>query len=283
MNKKTIGETISENKVYLIVNDDQKMIWLYKGLDASIKLQFIGCLVQKQLKLQLRGFYGTKDFNLPKDSELYQKIMSSKSGSGRAKEILRTDVDVKKEEQISKTQDTVDKSRVKETSVHRDVISKIVIPDILELENPQGFHRNMTFIGGSAYSEEIVIDKFITEDKKKKNLRFLGKLPNGFFFIEDISSRIIIKKGTVQALDFMVNNDQFLGTKKIMVPVLLKDKFSREGDINVLIKNFSNPEETTVEKKENEPDKETESDLKEESKSDQNSEIEEDKTLEKPE
>ena len=65
-----------------------------------------------------------------------------------------------------------------ETCVHKDVSAKEVIPQVLDFENPPGYRRHMSLITGGMYSEDTIIEKFITESKEKTSLTKVGTLPN---------------------------------------------------------------------------------------------------------
>jgi hypothetical protein len=96
----------------------------------------------------------------------------------------------------------------------------------------------MSIIANGVYVEHTEVEKFIIDDVKKRELKKIGTLPNGFFFIEDMSTRIVIKRGKVELLDLMVENDKFLGFNKLMVPIFLKERLNRIGDFNILLKSF---------------------------------------------
>lgn len=53
-----------------------------------------------------------------------------------------------------------------------------------------------------------------------------------------MSTRIVIKRGKVELIDFMVEDNQYLGENRLMVPIFLKEKLHREGDLKILLKAF---------------------------------------------
>lgn len=243
-----IGEIIEKNldKVYLLVDDETSTIWLYKGERSGIGLQFIGIEMQKLMKQSFRGFYHTEDLNaLLKDNELFQKIMNSKNKEGKAKEIIKDkdgnlpSIGVETETQARiKAEIELDKSRAKETCVHVGVNPANVITYAMEIPNPPGYHRHMSIIANGVYIEENEVEKFITDSIQKTQMKKIGTLPNGFFFLEDMSTRIVIKRGKVELIDLMVDDKQYLGDNRLMVPIFLKEKLHREGDLKILLKAF---------------------------------------------
>jgi len=236
---------LDEENVYLIIDDDRKTIWLYKGLKSSIRLQFESFEIQQKMKLQMKGLaWSTRNFDdLKKKDKFYQEILNSKVKDGRAEEILKD---------IEKTVESTDHtrlekrlyetSRARETCVHKGVIVKDVLRDIEDLENPPDFHRHMTLIGSGVYILNQEVEKFLPELKIKKELKKIGTLPNGFFFLKDLSTRLVIKKGKVQCVDLMARDDYFLGTNKLMVPILIKKEILTELNQNILMDAFKEPE-----------------------------------------
>jgi hypothetical protein len=89
----------------------------------------------------------------------------------------------------------------------------------MEIPNPPGYHRHMSVIANGVYVEENEVEKFINDNIQKKQLKKIGTLPNGFFFLEDMSTRIVIKRGKVELIDFMVEDNQYLGENRLMVPI----------------------------------------------------------------
>ena len=233
---------LNEETVFLIIDDDRKTIWLYKGLKSSIRLQFKSFEIQQKMKLQLRGFYTTRNFDdLKKNDKFYQEILNSKVKSGRAEEILKENEKVVPDEDTMETT-SYETSRAKETCVHKGVIVKDVLRDIKDMDNPPNYHRHMTLIGSGVYILNQEIDKFLPDEEKRKELKKIGTLPNGFFFLKNLSTRLVIKKGKVVCIDLMVRDENFLGTNKLMVPILYKKELNTELDPNILMDAFKGPE-----------------------------------------
>ena len=187
---------LDEDNVYLIVDDDRKTIWLYKGFNSAPRLQFESVETQKKMKLQLKGFYTTRNFDeLKMKDEFRKEILGSKVKNGRAEEIFK---------EIEKNEESAEKnlfekrlyetSSARETCVHKGIIVKDVLRDIEDLGNPLNYHRHMTLIGSGVYILNQEIDKFLPEIEKRKELKKIGTLPNGFFFLENLSTRLVIRK-----------------------------------------------------------------------------------------
>ncbi|MHA1821584.1 MAG: hypothetical protein ACTSU2_11485 [Promethearchaeota archaeon] len=247
--KGVIKDGLEDDSVYLIVDDSSKTIWLYRGLNAPIVEQFIGFKVQKQMRMQLKGFYAVRDLNLlPDDNETKLNVLNARIGNSKAEEIIVKDDEDKKEiedegltEKQKQIKKMIDESRARETCVHKGLIAKNSIPELLALPKVPGYYRHMSIINASAYTETEIVEKFITEQKSRKTLMKLGELPNGLFFLEDVSSRILIKRGKVLGLDIMMEDNKFLGLNRIMAPIFFKERIRKPGNMETLLNSFEEP------------------------------------------
>ncbi|MBD3350981.1 MAG: hypothetical protein GF364_05790 [Candidatus Lokiarchaeota archaeon] len=247
--KKRIREVIEENpdKVYLIIDNSDRNIWLYSGKSSGIPEQIIGVNLQKEMKVQLRGFYHIENLNsLDKEDKNYKRIMSAKvKKDGRATEIKKESVP-EEESELTDTQKEIkmgiEASRVRETCVHKGVQPKIAIVDLMNLETPEGYKQHMSIIGNGIYIKGTEIEKFLTENKRTQKMKRIGELPNGFFFLEDVSTRLVVKRGKVECIDLLKKKDEKLGVGKPLVPLFFKEKLHRDGDINILMQSFEEPE-----------------------------------------
>ncbi|MHA1339439.1 MAG: hypothetical protein ACTSO2_05570 [Promethearchaeota archaeon] len=242
---KYIKEALSANpdKVYLIVDDDYKQIWIYKREDAPILLQFKAKYVQELMRKQLKGFYRKMDMNtLLKNSEEYNRILESKISNSRAQEIHKKETEQELTETQKKIKETIEESRAKEICVHKEVSPRVARSEALKLVDLDNYKRHMCIIGGDVYFEKTNINKFFTSNEQEKILKKLGPLPNGFFFLEGVSSRLLIKRGSVYCLDIMIEKDHSFGIEKLEVPIYYREDLRKQHDISELFKYFKEAE-----------------------------------------
>jgi len=241
-----VRDNIQNNGVYLIIDDNKKIVWIYKGHKSNLMLQFFGGILQEQMHKKLSAVYRKLDLNtFPKSSETVTEVMDAPIKVGLAPEIRKK----AKSEEISPLSNkrqpqymTIAQSRMIETCVHKGLHAKDIIPEVVQFDNPPGYIRHMSMITGNMYNEDKEVKKFITEPQEEIVLKKIGILPNGFYFLENMSSRVFIKDGKVACLDFMVEKDTDLGGNRIVVPVLHREKLNREGDLNILMNAFKTPE-----------------------------------------
>ncbi len=240
-----VKDNLQQDGVYLIIDDNKKIVWSYKGNKATIQLQFIGGMLQEKMLMSLSATYRALDLNkFPQNSEMVTEVMDASVKTGLASEIRKKSKSEEVDSLSAKRQYnmTYAESRRLETCVHQGLHAKEIIQDVAEFENPPGFQRHMSMITGSMYNEDKLVKKFITESKEETTLTKIGILPNGFYFLENMSSRLYIKDGKVACLDFMIETNTDLGENKILVPVLHQEKIHRVGDLNILLSSFKAPE-----------------------------------------
>jgi hypothetical protein len=236
-----VRDNLQQDGVYLIIDDNKKIVWIYKGYNADLILQFIGGKLQQEMLKSLPAVYRASDLNsFHNDSETVTEVLDAIVKAGTAQEIRKK----RKEEEVSSISTkrpvymTIAESRRMKICVHKDVHAKDVIPKVLEFDTPPGYVRHMSMIAGNVYNEDKSVKKFITESKEEASLNKLGILPNGFYFLENMSSRLYIKDGKVACLDFMVEKEKDLGENRVLVPVLHREKLHREGDVNIVLESF---------------------------------------------
>jgi hypothetical protein len=71
------------------------------------------------------------------------------------------------------------------------------------LKIPEGFQREMIIIGNSAYSVAEKKQEFLGKKKVEKSLEPIGSLPEGVFFAEGYSPRVLVENGFVLAIEFL--------------------------------------------------------------------------------
>ena len=113
-----------------------------------------------------------------------------------------------------------------------------------DIPRPDGHEIKFVLIGDNVYSEEEDIETFVKEEKSVKKPIKLGKLNQGFTFFdaESYSTRLVVKNRKVQGIELYVPKDQDLPALKVDVPIIQEDRFTKKGEMDVLINAFQIPE-----------------------------------------
>ena len=90
-----VRDVLSEEnaeKVFLLVDHDDKRIWTYNGDKSPFRLQIFGGILGVELRKQLKLFYRVFSLNsFSKDSKQFTEVMDKLMGGGRAQPITVDD------------------------------------------------------------------------------------------------------------------------------------------------------------------------------------------------
>ena len=231
---------IEENaeKVYLLVDHDDKRIWTYNGEKSPFKLQIYGGILANELRKQLKLFYRVFSLNIfAKDSKQFIEVLEKQMGGGRAQPITGDD--------FSGPMATDNISG--ELSVHPGLKMNQAIEEINGLPKLENYIRKFLIIGNNLYTDEKITEAFLKENKIVWKVSKLGPVNRGFTFFGDAnySIRFFVKDRKVQGLELYINKDVQPDVLKLAVPIIYEEKFSRVGDIKNVFEAFKIPDELT--------------------------------------
>ncbi|HME53497.1 MAG TPA: hypothetical protein VKM55_14830 [Candidatus Lokiarchaeia archaeon] len=78
-----------------------------------------------------------------------------------------------------------------------------VLGILSNLKIPEGYQREMVIIGNSAYSVSVKEQVFLGKKKVERTLEPIGSLPEGVFFADGYSPRVLVENGVVLAIEFL--------------------------------------------------------------------------------
>ena len=231
---KDVINNFNSHKVYLLVDHDTKKIWTYNGPNSSFKLQIYGGILATMLRKQLRLFYRIFSLNeFSMNDSTFQEILEKPLGEGRARTIDKEDFS--EPSPIATTGEII---------IHNPKLNK-AMENINAIPLPENFRRIFLIVGGSLYSEEIIVESFLQEERTNIDLIKMGRLNNGFTFFNDrnYSFRIVVKDRAIQGIELFIHNYDKMPLVELKTPVIQEDKISKEGNIGSLIKAFNIPDQ----------------------------------------
>ncbi len=223
----------SNSKVFLLVDHDTKRIWTLNEPQSSLKIQIYGGILAGMLRQQLKLFYRVYPLNLYSNSDKeFQEVMDKSLGVGRAKPIEKKDF----------SKPTPDKFIVGDLIQNPNM--KKAIEYISQIPQPENLLRRFMIIGGQIFTDEVITEAFLKEEKNIIKPVKLGRLNNGFtlFKDHDYSTRIIIKDRKIQGIELYINKDDRSPPLELKIPLIYEEKFSKPGSIKNLTKAFQIPD-----------------------------------------
>jgi hypothetical protein len=78
-----------------------------------------------------------------------------------------------------------------------------IMKKLEEIQIPAGFERELIIIGNQAYSVVEKVQQFLGKKQVTKEISKVGSIPEGIFFAEDYSPRILSENGKILAIEFL--------------------------------------------------------------------------------
>jgi len=243
------GETVkdilnsdSEDRVFLVIDHDSKMIYMWNGEKSSFKLQIYGGILARKMRQQLRLFYRVYSLNAySKDDKKYQDVMEKALGGGIAKPFEKKDF--------------IEKSYGSSARLDITVATNIDINKAIEYINdippPENYERKLFLISGNVYTEEDTVESFVQEEKIVKKPFKMGVLNRGFTFFSDYdySTRLIINDRQIQGIELYIHerDKSKIQILNLKIPIFSEERFAHPGDINNVLDAFKMPKDISEE------------------------------------
>jgi len=105
-----------------------------------------------------------------------------------------------------------------ETHINFDLIMQ----KLEEIKIPDGFERELIIIGDHAYSVVEKVQTFLGKKQVTKEISKVGAIPEGVFFAEDYSPRVLSENGKILSIEFL---------KRISGPMDAKVEYKSKKEI----------------------------------------------------
>ncbi|WEU39881.1 MAG: hypothetical protein OdinLCB4_005275 [Candidatus Odinarchaeum yellowstonii] len=220
-----IREHLKSNSVFIIVDDDKKRIWIWKGSEAPVRKKFISARAASQIREERGLNYKVSSEDEGEESDSFLKAIGETPKHVEVKKPLiveeqpveKPSAAVKPEREVFKSESEEFKE---ETVVKPHIESRRPVPvephsesfessSLLEkLETvplPRGFERELVIVGNNIYTVTEHTIHFLGKKQIKKKLEKapLGTVPEGVFLAEDYVPRVIVNNGSVMAIEFL--------------------------------------------------------------------------------
>ena len=113
---------------------------------------------------------------------------------------------------------------------------------INQFPKPSGYARRLIITNDNVYTEEDVVEEFVSNEKNISKIVKLGCVNNGFTFFNDrnYSTRIITKRGETQAIELYVQNRDKVEPIELEIPLIYEERFRKTGSLDALLNAFQN-------------------------------------------
>ncbi|MFW9771525.1 MAG: hypothetical protein ACFFFB_00350 [Candidatus Heimdallarchaeota archaeon] len=230
----SIKEILKTDECYVLVSDEFRKVYLWKGIESNVRAKFIGAKRSQEIRGQVGMHYAVVPQDEGEEESEFLKLIGGKTEGGIAKEIK---VD---ESPASRTATAVHPLREKDpfgapkpaegmniagsrdraiqntgplytgqesfTTLMQDethVNFEQIMQKLEEIKIPDGFERELIIIGNHAYSVVEKVQNFLGKKEVTKEISKVGTVPEGIFFAENYSPRILSENGKILAIEFL--------------------------------------------------------------------------------
>ena len=226
-----IKDVLQEDECYVLIADEVRKIYLWKGLKSSVRKKFIGAKRSQDFRGQVGMHYVVVPQDQGDEESEFIGLIGGETTDGIAKEIKAEDLgggtsggNPLKEKptfqppkpasgmNIAGSRDrnqntgplyTGAKSMAAYTSDQSQVNFEQIMQKLEEIKIPDGFERELIIIGNYAYSVVEKVQSFLGKKQSEKVIEKIGSIPEGIFFAEDYSPRILSENGKIVAIEFL--------------------------------------------------------------------------------
>ncbi len=229
-----IKDILKTEECYVIVSDEYRKVYLWKGIGSNVRSKFIGAKRSQDIRGQVGMHFGVVPLDEGDEDSDFLKLIGGKTEGGIAKEI--------KAEEGQTTASAATKHPLREKNVFgspkpaagmniagsrdrggqntgplytgKESFSTLmqdethvdfneIMQKLEAIKIPDGFERELIIIGNHAYSVVERVQTFLGKKQVSKEISKVGAIPEGVFFAEDYSPRILSENGKILAIEFL--------------------------------------------------------------------------------
>ncbi|NVM16745.1 MAG: hypothetical protein HWN80_03450 [Candidatus Lokiarchaeota archaeon] len=229
-----IKDILDTKEVYVLVADEYRKVYLWKGTESNVRSKFIGAKQSQEIRGQVGLMYAVIPLDEGEEEPDFLKLIGGKTEGGIAKEIKAdapsgkvspSSVHPLREKDpfgipkpavgmnIAGLNDRLSQNNgplytgkesfsslvQEETIINFDEIMQ----KLEEIKIPEGFERELIIIGDHAYSVVEKVQNFLGKKQVTKEISRVGAIPEGVFFAEDYSPRVLSENGKILAIEFL--------------------------------------------------------------------------------
>ena len=229
-----IKNVLKTEECYVLVADEVRRVFLWKGVKSSVRSKFIGAKRSQEIRGQVGMHYAVVPLDEGEEDPEFIKIIGGQTDAGIAQEIKYNEVSSPsvhplREKNIFGTPKPAegmniagsrDRSTQNIGPLYRGEESMVdlmqdqtqvdfqeVMRKLEEIQMPPGFERELIIIGNHAYSIVEKTSSFLGEKKITKEISKVGAIPEGVFFAADYNPRILSENGKIIAIEFLKRVD----------------------------------------------------------------------------
>ena len=248
-----VKDILKTNECYVITDDEIRKVFLWKGIESNVRSKFIGARMSQEIRGQVGMHYAVVPLDESEETEEFLKLIGGKTEAGHAKGIKAEKEAgpapsggggaAKKPIRGKKAFDaprpaggmniagskpnyeqtgplyTGKESMAALTAEPEQFDFDAIMEKLEEVPIPEGYERELIIIGNHAYSIVEKVQTFLGKKQSTKEIEQVGSIPEGIFFAEGYSPRVLSEGGKIVAVEFLK-----ITRKDIKIAAEYKDK-----------------------------------------------------------
>ena len=236
---KPIKDLLDSKECYILCDDENRIVYLWKGNEARVRSKFIGARklqdVRSQVGLNYQSISIDEDEILPGEYPEFQTAILGARMDGFAREIREEGEDVQskagggpsngkprtysqlKPSQFNQSIEQTgpiynggehaefvsEKERRENSPAYSEAQLEKIIAVLDESGIPAGYMRELVIIGDKSYSVTEKVQTFFGTKSIEVKLEPVDSLPEGVFFAEGYVPRVLVQDKQVIAIEFL--------------------------------------------------------------------------------
>lgn len=235
---------LGPDRVLIVVDDDDRKIWLWKGAEAGVRKKFIAARQGQAVRSQRGLVYKVMSIDGGEEPDDFMALMGEKPRAPPPKPEVEVQVDLPdktielpaeeplppppkpkakpaKLKPVPKPVETsqlgIEYNGADQQWPSRPVRAPVAAPaqdDIIgrvqDIQPPPGYNRELVVIGNEVFTSVDRTVSFLGKSSKTTQLERTRTLPDGPFFGGDYTPRILVEDGRVLATEFLKKSDEDL-------------------------------------------------------------------------
>ena len=227
----SIRDILKTDECYVLVADDLRKVFLWKGVTSSVRSKFIGVKRSQEIRGQVGMHYAVVPLDEGDEDAEFLNLIGGQTEAGYAKEIsddtiAAPSVHPLREKNVFGTPKPAEGMNIAGSqsrsaqktgslytgkslmSTYQEDQSQVDFQDVMqkleEIQIPPGFERDVIIIGNNAYTIVERVDSFLGKKTITKEISRMEYIPEAFLREEEnYSHRIISKEGKILAIAYL--------------------------------------------------------------------------------
>ncbi len=238
-----IKDILKTDECYVILDDTVRKVFLWKGISSSVRSKFIGAKSSQEIRGLRGMHYAVVPLDEGDETDVFLKIIGGRTEAGSAASTPAPAAPAStsggghplREKPIfdaprpaegmniagSKTRQTQNTgpayTRQTSTQTTTQVSTRAsaqpaqlppsdldkIMQKLEESPIPEGYERELIIVGNYAYALVEKVASFLGKKQVESKMEKMGSIPEGVFFAEGYSPRLLSENGKIIAIEFL--------------------------------------------------------------------------------